>query len=176
MRITHSVYSGNLGCAIDLQYLTEHSCHVIFSKTPFKCVKLRSRFYKGTMMIYESGRVFFHGDSMKIFRKFARMVWKIGFPVVISDFKLLTRSATHRLGEQVNYKVLKEHFTNSSLEEELFHGLHLRVQNMSFTVFASSGAVNVVGIRGSRDEDQARAVLLEMEFVLYDFNRQKNQE
>lgn len=97
-------------------------------------------------------------------RQYARLLQKLGYPVRLTNVKLMTQSAIHTLKSFVDYGKLLE--LGYSYEPCLFHAPILQRRGLSFIVY-QSGKVIVTGLKTSKDYDNALAAILDIELVLH---------
>ena len=152
MHITHKIFTGHLGCEIDLQFLTLRESRIILRERPFKCVVWKLASLPGTLLVYPSGKACYHGMDMKVFRKYARRIQRYFPEVRIHSSKLVSMSATHKLAEKFVFEAICESFTAASYQPELFNGAYLKQDGLAYTIF-HSGHVNIVGLKGEDDDD-----------------------
>ena len=141
--VTHRIHSADLECEIDLVKLTHSVGNIIYKKSPFKVCIWRCKQIRETCLVYSTGRILVHGSRGSV-RKYARLLWRLGFNVNLRFIKLVTQSMTYNLGREISYKKMIEHF-NIQHNPEIFHALVFKKARVSFTVF-KSGKINITGV------------------------------
>jgi len=126
----------NLGCKLDLHYITEHGYNVEWRPKKFNPVIMRLRKPKSTALIFHSGKIVVTGVrdeeiSRIAARKFARIIQKLGFRrVQFLNFRISNIVASCKLPFEpplFNHEFLpknKMKFVNYN--PELFPGLIYR--------------------------------------------------
>ena len=142
--VTHIIHSADLRCKIDLDKLAHSTVNIIYKKSPFKvciwnCKKIRS-----TCLVYSTGRILVHGARESV-RKYARLLYRLGFSVRLRFIKLVTQSMVYTLGREINYGKMIEHF-KIQYNPEIFHALVFKKATISFTLF-KSGKIIITGVR-----------------------------
>lgn len=178
MKIISCVYKAEIGCRLDLDTIYKKTHCVILKRTPFKNLHWNLKRIGGSCLLYESGNAFFYNteEGTTFIRKYCRLLQKMGFPVR-PKFHLTTKTATHKLKEDVLLPILHQHFQNSqlqsTLEMELFPALALKTNGLHFNVFAS-GKVTILGLNTNDDEMEACSILLDMDVVMNDYYTAQN--
>ena len=84
-----------------------------------------------------------HGDKQQM-RKYARILFKMGYPVSLNKVKIATRSAVYSLINGVNYfKMMK--LPGATYKPEIYHALNIKRKRVHFTVYRT-GKVVITGI------------------------------
>lgn len=78
----------NLGCKLDLKKIALHARNAEYNPKRFAAVIMRIREPRTTALIFSSGKMVCTGakseeDSRLAARKYARIIQKLGFPVII---------------------------------------------------------------------------------------------
>ena len=154
-KITHRVYMTDFACTFNPKYIASNTRDVIVTSKPFTVLRWRHKKIGGTCILYSSGKVIHHGEKHQ-FRKYARLLQKMGYPVQLTYIKLLTSSAIYTISS-VNYRKLVNTM-NASYEPELYHACILKRQGMCFTIY-QSGKVIITGITNM---NEALGVLVEI--------------
>lgn len=163
MRITHTIYTTNLYCYLDLKDITKRNSNIICTDHPFKMITWRHPKIKDTCLMYESGKLICHGTKSAL-RKYCRLLQKQGYPIHFTRIRLVTMSAMHVLNSPVNYSKLVSNMRQISYEAEFFHAPILRKEKLSFIIY-QSGKVIITGIKSQKHiDDIVYPTLLEIEF------------
>ena len=95
-------------------------------------------------------------------RKYARILFKMGYPVSLTKVKIATCSSVYSLINGVNYfKMMK--LPAATYEPEIYHALNIKRKRVHFTV-CRSGKVVITGITSERViDDIVNPTLLELE-------------
>ena len=100
-----------------------------------------------------------HGNKKQM-RKYARILFKMGYPVSLNKVKIATHSAVYNLTNGVTYfKMMK--LPGATYEPEIYHALNTK--RVHFTVYMT-GKVVITGITSERViDDIVNPTLLELE-------------
>ena len=160
MRFTNVVVAGEVQSFIDLPTFSrtcDGECRSVMQsalswKLPHAPVRC---------LVFSTGRVSCAGaGGMDNIRLYANALRRMGY--VLSDVRVLTRSAVHTLSGRLRYKDLVEAM-GAMYEPELFHAAMLRRGNVHFIVFAT-GKVVMTGIKDLKCvDDVVLPTLMEMD-------------
>ena len=90
-------------------------------------------------------------SGVKRLRRYARIVQRLGYVVRLSEVRLVTASAVHKLSGRINVKSLSR-IPDFQYNPELFPAAMLRRQGIHFTCHLG-GSVLITGIKHSTDLD-----------------------
>ena len=142
--VTHSIHIADLHCEIDLDKLANTTINIIRKNKPFNVCIWNSRKIKSTCLVYHTGRILVHGPRMDV-RKYARLLYRLGFDVKLRFIKLVTQSMSYTLNRRIIYKNMIEHF-NIQHNPEIFHALIFKRGGVNFTCHRS-GKILITGVR-----------------------------
>ena len=104
-----------------------------------------------------------HGEKFQK-RKYARILQKLGYPVGLNNFKMVTQSAVYQLRRHVKYEDFLQ-LPGSTYEPEIYHGLEIRRGGVYFIIYRSSKVV-ITGIKSSSVlNDIVYPTILELEML-----------
>jgi transcription initiation factor TFIID TATA-box-binding protein len=167
---TNIVCTANLGCPIDLRDLTNCCENIRYNPKTFSAAFWKHLVVGGTCMIFANGKICVNGktstpeDAQKRVRRYARLVQKRGWPVVLKSIKIITMSAYYRVECTLSMDALVRGM-NATFDPELFPAAMLKREGIHVTCF-SNGKILVTGIRNERKmEDVVMPTLIELELL-----------
>ena len=161
--ITHTVIYGDLGCPLDLRHIAVNSRDVVYKTKPFDVINWHHKKIRCSCMLYSTGKMICHGNKKQM-RKYARILFKMGYPVSLNKVKIATHSAVYNLTNEVNYfKMMK--LPGATYKPEIYHALNIKRKRVHFTVYRT-GKVVITGITSERViDDIVNPTLLELEIL-----------
>ncbi|XP_020296860.1 TATA-box-binding protein [Pseudomyrmex gracilis] len=123
----------NLQTELKLMYINVRTRNSEYNPARFTGLIMRIQNPRATALIFRSGKVVCTGarsedDSLLAAKKFARIIYKLGFPVKFSNFKIQNIVATYDLKFPIKLENLNHmHGQFTSYEPELYPGLTYRM-------------------------------------------------
>ncbi|OMO57468.1 TATA-box binding protein [Corchorus olitorius] len=153
----------NLGCPLDLKGIALKARNAEYNPKRFAAVVMRIREPKTTALLFASGKMVCTGaksvqDSKRAAKRYARIVHKLGFDVVLKDFKIQNMVASVALPAPVKVVELShsDHFMFITYEPEIFPGLIYRMRRPNITILVfPSGKLVITGAKVRQEIDQA---------------------
>ena len=159
--IENIVSTANLNCHLNLREIALKATNAEYNPKRFSAVIMKIKEPKTTALIFSNGKIVCLGakteeDSRKACRKFAKIIKKIGFPVVFKDFKIQNIVGSCDVKYQIELMKFYIHIIKKSssprvsqiitYEPELFPGLIYRMidPNILLMIFAS-GKIVIAG-------------------------------
>ena len=171
MRLTNVVYQANLNVKIDLSCLVHQLHNVRYNPRIFPGLIYQNRKIGGNCLIFSNGKINCNGacsdfdSGVKRLRRYARIVQRLGYVVRLSEVRLVTASAVHKLSGRINVKSLSR-IPDFQYNPELFPAAMLRRQGIHFTCHLG-GSVLITGIKHSTDLDNVVfPTMVEIEFLV----------
>jgi len=152
--IQNIVVTVNLGCAVELEKIAQTARNAEYNPRRFAAVIMRIREPRTTALIFKSGKMIVTGaknesDSKQASKIYAQIVQKVGFNVVLKDYKIQNMTATCDVGFPIRLEgVLFTHAANATYEPEIFPGLVYRMTEPKVTILVFvSGKIVVTGAK-----------------------------
>ena len=151
-QIQNIVCTVELGCSLDLQYISTHAYNVEYNPKRFPAVTMRIRTPRTTALIFKNGKLVVTGakiehDAKIASRRYARIIQKMGFTVSFRKFKIQNIVASSGLNAPICLNTLSSKLGQSaSYEPEIFTGLICKSKNHTILVFLS-GKMIITGAR-----------------------------
>ena len=171
MRLTNVVYQANLNVQIDLKCLVHQLNNVRYNPHTFSGLIYQNRKIGGNCLIFSNGKINCNGacsdfdSGVKRLRRYARILQRLGYVVRLSEIRLVTASAVHKLSGRINVKSLCR-IQDFQYNPELFPAVMLRRQGIHFTCHLS-GSLLITGIKNSKDLDNVvLPTIVEIEMCL----------
>ena len=159
--IENIVSTADLNCLLNLREIALKATNAEYNPKRFSAVIMKIKEPKTTALIFSNGKIVCLGakteeDSRKACRKFAKIIKKIGFPVVFKDFKIQNIVGSCDVKYQIELMKFYFHIIKKSssprinqiitYEPELFPGLIYRMidPNILLLIFAS-GKIVIAG-------------------------------
>ena len=169
MIITNSVYSASIGCPVNLRQLCYRLVDVRYDPGRFPGLIWQHKTIGGNCLVFSNGVINCNGkvsnarEGYQRLRQYARRLQKLGYPVVLTDVKWVTLSASHTLSTPLNLRQLAEERPNVTYEPELFPSANFKVDGVNFCCF-HSGKVVLTGIKSMKQiDDVVYPTLIELE-------------
>ena len=171
MRLTNVVYQANLIVQIDLKCLVHQLNNVRYNPRTFSGLIYQNRKIGGNCLIFSNGKINCNGacsdfdSGVKRLRRYARILQRLGYVVRLSEIRLITASAVHKLSGRINVESLCR-IQDFQYNPELFPAVMLRRQGIHFTCHLS-GSLLITGIKNSTDLDNVvLPTIVEIEMCL----------
>lgn len=168
MIITNIVYTGNVGCPIDLRQLCYRLANARYDPGRFPGLIWQHRTIGGNCLVFSNGmincngKVFTVKEGRQRLRRYARRLQKLGLPVYLKDVKCVTVSASHTLSTAIDLLQLAKE-RRLVFEPELFPAANFKVEEVNFCCF-HSGKVVMTGIKSMEQIDKVvYPTLIELE-------------
>jgi transcription initiation factor TFIID TATA-box-binding protein len=150
VRLTNVVVRCNLGCMLNLKYVVSNVSNAIYNAKKYSGMIWRHRHIKSTCFVFHTGSIMCMGNNSlhgakKDLRKYARLLNKIGYPVVLQCIRVVTKSAVATLSGKLNMTEAAE-VLRGRYDPEIFIAVMLRKGNTNFTCF-HSGKVIITGVK-----------------------------
>ena len=158
MIITNVLYSAQLNCPIDLRQLCSKITNVRYDPARFPGLIWQHRKAGGNCLVFSNGIINCNGkvsskrEGYERIRKYARLIQNCGYPVNLSDVKLLTMSMSHTLSSDLDLKRLSVD-KDVIYEPQLFPSLNFKREGVHFCCF-HTGKVVITGVTSSQKEDE----------------------
>ena len=106
---------------------------------------------QASCLLFNNGKLVCHGtrnmDQARLcIRQYARLIEKLGYPVRLTNIRLVTASAVGNIKKKLDLVSVARFFTHAQYEPELFNACMLKVDRLNFSIF-SSGKIVVTGIK-----------------------------
>lgn len=148
----------NLKCKLDLKKIALLARNAEYNPKRFAAIIMRIREPRTTALIFSTGKMVCTGakneeDSRLAARKYARIIQKLGFEAVFSDFKIQNMVASCDVKFPIRLEGLAlKHTTFSSYEPEIFPGLIYRmVEPRIVLLIFISGKIVLTGAKFRKD-------------------------
>lgn len=171
MRLTNVVYQANLNVTFNLNNLVYQLNNVRYDPMNFPGIIYQNRKIGGNCLIFSNGKINCNGpcihfeEGLKRLRRYARILQKLRYPVRLSNVRLITASAVHKLSGVIDLKHLSP-ILNFNYDPELFPAVMLRRQGIHFTCHLR-GTILITGIKNSKDLDEVEfPTIVEIEMCL----------
>ena len=142
MIIINAVYSAQLNCPIDLRQLCYEITNARYDPARFPGLIWQHRKIGGNCLVFSNGIINCNGKISKKrkgyeqIRKYARLLRKCGYPVNLTDVKLLTMSMSQTLSSDLDMKRLS--FDRDVVyKPEIFPSLNFKREGVHFLLFSS---------------------------------------
>jgi transcription initiation factor TFIID TATA-box-binding protein len=145
---TNIVRMSDLGCPIDLKCLTLTQHNIRYNPRTFNAVIWQHPVIGGRCMVFAIGKMCVNGNAKTRVRKYARLIQKRGWPVMLKAIKIVTMSASYRTDETLSMDVLVRDM-QATYEPELFAAAMFKSGGINFTCFRN-GKILVTGICDER--------------------------
>ena len=128
----------------------------------------RHRTIEGNCLLFSNEKINYNGKCSSLtkgrlrLRRYARWLQKMGYPVRLTNVRLVTTSAVHQLSDRIDPTRFPKEF---SYLPELFPAVMFRRHGMHF-ICHLSGKTMITGITRSSDLDDIYSVLLELALYL----------
>ena len=169
MYITNTVFSANVGCAIDLRKLCYRLVNVRYDPSRFPGLIWQHKDIGGNCLIFSNGVINCNGKAVSPkegrlrLRRYARRLQRLGYPVDLKDVKWITLSATHTLSYAIDIQKLATERSSVVYEPELFPAANFKVEGVNFCCF-TSGKVVITGVTSTEQlDDIVYPTLIELE-------------
>ena len=169
MRLTNVVYQANLNVQIYLNCLVHQLNN--YNPRTFSGLIYQNRKIGGNCLIFSNEKINCNGacsdfdSGVKRLRRYARILQRLGYVVRLSEIRLVTASAVHKLSGRRNVKSLCR-IQDFQYNPELFPAVMLRRQGIHFTCHLS-GSLLITGIKNSTDLDNVvLPTIVEIEMCL----------
>uniref|UniRef100_A0A6B2LKN4 TATA-box-binding protein n=1 Tax=Arcella intermedia TaxID=1963864 RepID=A0A6B2LKN4_9EUKA len=147
-----------MGCKLELKEIALKARNAEYNPKRFAAVIMRIREPKTTALIFSSGKMVCTGAkseelSRRAARKYARIIYKLGFPTKFKEFKVQNIVASCDVRFPVRLEGLAcTHDSFSSYEPELFPGLIYRMVDpkVVLLIFVSGKIV----LTGAKEVDE----------------------
>ncbi|EDW23818.1 GL23716 [Drosophila persimilis] len=147
--IRNVVCSFNVGCQLDLSDIAQRGFNVKYHRSRNLTMKLRRP--AATALIWSSGRINCTGTTSEILakvaaRRFARCLWKLGFPTRFQNFRIETVLGTCRMPWDINIvNFSKKHPENAKQEPEMHWCVTYKMQMPKATLkIFTTGSITVM--------------------------------
>ncbi len=168
MRITNVVYMADLKCQFDLTDLTGRLTNVRYQPSRFPGIVWQDRHIGGNCLIFSNGKINCNGKATSFeagklrLRRYARHLQKLGYNVRLTDVKLITASAFHKLSGPLHLiRMATER--EAIYEPELFPALVLKKGGVTFSCF-HTGKTIITGFKTRRSvRDVIYPTIIELE-------------
>lgn len=171
MRLTNVVFQANFNVKFNLDVLVHQLNNVRYDPRTFPGIIYQNRKIGGNCLIFSNGKINCNGrcinfkTGLKRLRQYARILQRLEYPVRLSNVRLVTASAVHKLSAVINVNSLYP-MLNFTYDPELFPAVMLRRQGIHFTCHLR-GTVLITGIKKSKDLDEVVfPTILEIEMCL----------
>nr|XP_022316631.1 TATA-box-binding protein 2-like [Crassostrea virginica] len=169
MQLTNVVVQARLNCDLDLRALANAMVNVRYDPTRFSGLIWQHRNIGGNCLLFANGKVNCNGkcdtiqQGVRRLRRYSRLLQRKGCHVTLSNVRVLTVSASHRLDGRVT---LERNPYDFRYEPELFPAVMFTRKGIHFTLHLS-GALLITGIKKSRDlENVVYPTVLELNVCL----------
>jgi transcription initiation factor TFIID TATA-box-binding protein len=156
------VATANLSTRLDLKVIALHARNAEYNPKRFAAVIMRIRDPKTTALVFASGKMVVTGaksedDARLAARKFARIIQKLGFKAIFTEFKIQNVVASCDIKFPIRLEGLAaRHSQFSTYEPELFPGLVYRMMKPKVVLLIFvSGNVVITGAKVREDIYQA---------------------
>eukprot|EP00053_Salpingoeca_punica_P004741 m.50702 g.50702 ORF g.50702 m.50702 type:complete len:199 (-) comp12928_c0_seq1:328-924(-) len=157
-QLQNVVVTVNLGCPLQLKDIALHARNAEYNPKRFSAVVMRIREPRSTALVFHTGKMVCTGTKSEeqayhASRKYARIIQKLGFPVVFKDFKVQNMVASSDVRFPVRLEGLAvSHPMFCSYEPEIFPGLVYRMQKPKLVLLIFvSGKVVITGAKARED-------------------------
>lgn len=150
LHVTNVVISASVQCNLNLRNIAHKLANVIYNPHKYSGLIWQHRKIKSKCFLFHTGKMLCMGndnlaESKKDLRKYARILYKLKYPVCISNIKLVTQSAVATLSGRLDI-ANAVNYVKGTYDPELFNALMIRSNRIHYTCF-SSGKVIITGVR-----------------------------
>ena len=137
MRLTNVVYQANLNVKIDLSCLVHQLNNVRYNPRIFPGLIYQNRKIGGNCLIFSNGKINCNGacsdfdSGVKRLRRYARIVQRLGYVVRLSEVRLVTASAVHKLSGRINVEFALS-YSGLSIQSRVISCRHATTTGNSF--------------------------------------------
>ncbi|KAM3130051.1 hypothetical protein pb186bvf_017849 [Paramecium bursaria] len=133
-KIENVVSTVNLSCQLDLMKISHNARLAEYNPKRFSAVIMRLTEPKTTALVFQSGKMVCTGakseeQSLVAARKYAKIIQKLGFPVVFKDFMVQNIVASFDFRKPIKLDEFTKHERHQNFvqyEPEIFPGLIYR--------------------------------------------------
>lgn len=168
MYLTNVVCSAHVQCTLDLRELCYRLPDTRYEPTRFPGLIWKHNIIKGNCLVFSNGAIQCQGKARSLhegkqrLRRYARILQKTGFPVILTPIKVVTASAFHILSGPLDIHTLVQE-RHLVYEPELFPTVNMKTQGMTFSCY-SNGKVIITGIKTASDINHSiDPILIELE-------------
>ena len=163
-QIRNIVATYHLGCQLDLNDIEAKVPLTLYTPKLFSGLLLRVlQPYKAHCQLYKNGKMTVNGartlrSARRLARRFCSLLCDIGYPAVISDFKVVNMVACCNFGHRLRLELLSKKL-GVLYHPDIFPGLSVRLDGCTAVLF-HSGKANFLGAKTKLDIDAAYLDLL----------------
>lgn len=160
-------------CVLDLKHMARSALNVEYKPQRFGALIMRIREPRSTALMFKSGNIVVAGtktldDSKRACKKFVKIINKLGFKAVFSNFRIQNIVCTYDMKNLLSLEKIYLFCENfSCYEPELFPGLILRVRKAVFLIFGSGKVV----ITGLKDYKEIKLIFVDVFPILEKYKR-----
>lgn len=168
------VSTANLKCSLDLRTIALHAKNAEYNPKRFAAVIMRIKEPKTTALIFASGKMVCTGarseeDSRKAARQYAKIIQKLGYKVVFSEFKIQNIVGSCDVKFQISLEGLSTSNKYCSYEPEIFPGLIFKMYKPKIVLLIFvSGKIVLTGAKERKEIFEAFQVIYPL---LYKFKK-----
>lgn len=151
MRLTNVICSAQLGCPIRLKDLCSRLANVRYDPARFPGLMWKHRKIGGHCLVFSNGTIQCQGkagslkEGVRRVRRYARILQKLGYPVVLNNVRMLSASGFHILDGPLDLSALVRE-RGLDYKPELFPTANLVVEGLTFSCFPN-GKIVITGIK-----------------------------
>lgn len=159
------VSTANLKCTLDLRTIALHAKNAEYNPKRFAAVIMRIKEPKTTALIFASGKMVCTGarseeDSRKAARQYAKIIQKLGYKVVFSEFKIQNIVGSCDVKFQISLEGLSTSNKYCSYEPEIFPGLIFKMYKPKIVLLIFvSGKIVLTGAKERKEIFEAFQVI-----------------
>jgi TATA-box binding protein (TBP) (component of TFIID and TFIIIB) len=118
MQLTNVVVQTDLGCSLDLRFLTYRLTNARYDPKVFSAVVWQHRKIEGNCLLFSNGKISCSGkflslqDDRRCLRRYARTLQNMNYPVRLTNVRLVTASAAHQLTDRIDPTRLPKDFSS----------------------------------------------------------------
>ena len=155
--ITNVVCMAELNCNVDLKGLSRVLGNVEYKPNRFSALIWNHKRIRVKCLLFKNGKIIVMGcvsfqHARNAIRQYGRLLGKAGYKVKLNKNRLLTMSASAKLGTSIDLNKVACCF-KACYEPELFPGVLLKKTELNFTIY-STGAVIITGLKSIKDMER----------------------
>ena len=168
MQLTNVVCSANVGYQLNLRELCYQLTNVRYNPKQFPGLVWQHRSIGGNCLVFSNGKLQCQGkartlqEGIKRLRRYARMIQKLGYRVILREVNIVTVTAFHTLSGPLDIPALARE-RRIIYEPELFPTANFQQEGLTFCCF-QNGKIVINGIKRTSDVDHiVMPTLMELE-------------
>ena len=141
LKITNITLTAELKCNLNLRHIALNTYNCELRNNKFHNLIIRSRIPSSTCLLYSTGKLIMTGiksfiNGKQAIRKIARIIQMLGYNVKLRSIKVRNIAGCFDFCKPINLAQVSQFIgKEASYEPEIFHGLIIRYNKVSLTVY-----------------------------------------